>query len=167
MLVFALAAITGASAVAAWMVDRRRCRRRNEQGKCGACGNSWAETSPGEPYLIHGRLVCEDCAGRAKRRMPWELGALAAWVALAAGVTLAGAGLALLVVIPAAMGLATLGAVQLMKLANRNAQRRIAAGEFAGFNALGAEAKTDATEALADGLSGRDDMYHGVVTRHG
>ena len=151
MLVLTLTAVAGASAVAAWMVDRRRGRRRNEQGACGACGISWAETSSGDPYLIHGRLVCEDCAERAKRRMPWELGALAGWVALAAGFTLAGKGLALLLVIPAAMGIVTIGAVQLMKLANRDAQRRIAAGEFTAFNALGPEAKTVATEALADG----------------
>lgn len=151
MLVLALTAITGVSAVATWIADRRRCRRRNELGKCGACGIPWAEASPGEPYLIHGRLVCAGCAERAKRRMPWELGALAGWVALAGGVTLADEGLAQLVVIPAAMGLTTLGAVQLMKLANRNAQRRIAAGEFAGFNALGTSAKTDATDALTDG----------------
>lgn len=151
MLVLALTAVAGASAVAAWMVDRRRCRRRNEQGECGACGVSWAETSSGDPYLIHGRLVCEDCAEKAKRRMPWEIGALAGWVALAAGFTLADEGVALLLVIPAAMGIATLGAVQLMKLANRHAQRRIAAGEFAGFNALGTEARTDATESLTDG----------------
>jgi len=151
MLVLALTAVAGVSAVAAWMVDRRRCRRRNEQGACGACGISWAATPSGDPYLIHGRLVCEDCAERAKRRMPWELGALAAWVALAAAFTLADEGLALLLVIPAAMGIATLGAVQLMKLANRNAQRRIAAGEFAGFNALDTEAKTDTMDALTDG----------------
>ncbi len=151
MLVLVFAAAAGASATAAWLFDRRRARLRNKQGECGACGVSWAETPSGDPYLIHGRLVCEDCAERAKRRMPWELGALAGWVALAGGVTLAGEGLALLLVIPAAMGIATLGAVQLMKLANRNAQRRLAAGEFAGFNALGNEAKTDATEALTDG----------------
>ena len=54
-----------------------------------------------------------------------ELGALAGWVALAAGLTLADEGLALLLVIPASMAIATLGAVQLMKLANRNAQRPV------------------------------------------
>jgi len=151
-LLLALTAVAGASAVTAWVVDRRRCRRRNEQGECGACGISWAETSSGDPYLIHGRLVCEDCAEKAKCRMPWELGALAGWVALATGFTLADEGLALLLLIPAAMGIATLGAVQLMKLANRNAQRRIAAGEFTGFNELGTEAKTDGTESLSDGL---------------
>lgn len=137
MLVLTLAAVAGASAVTAWMLDRRRCRRRNEQGQCGACGISWAATSSGDPYLIHGRLVCADCAENAKRRMPWELGALAGWVALATGLTLADQGLALLVFVPAGMGIACLGAVQLMKLANRNAQRRIAAGAFPCFNALG------------------------------
>lgn len=150
MLVLTFAAVAGAGAVAAWMVDRRRCRRRNAQGHCGACGISWAATSSGDPYLIHGRLICESCAEKARRRMPWELGALAGWVAVAAGVTLADQGLALLVFIPAGMGIASLGAVQLMKLANRSAQRRIAAGEFPGFNALSNETKTDSTEALTD-----------------
>jgi hypothetical protein len=83
--------------------------------------------------------------------MPWELGALAGWVALATGLTLADQGLALLLFIPAGMGIASLGAVRLMKLANRDAQRRIAAGDFPGFNALGSERKTDSTEALPDG----------------
>jgi len=150
MLILTLAAVAGASAVMAWMVDRRRCRRRNERGQCGACGISWAETSSGDPYLIHGRLVCEDCAETAKGRMPWELGALVGWVALATGLTLADQGLALLVFVPATMGIACLGAVQLMKLSNRNAQRRIAAGEFPGFNALGTETDTDTMEALTD-----------------
>ena len=58
---------------------------------------------------------------------------------------------ALLVFIPAGMGLASLGAVQLMKLANRNAQRRIALGEYPGFDVLGTETKADATGALTDG----------------
>jgi len=151
MLILTLAAVAGASAVAAWIVDRRRCRRRNEQGRCGACGISWAATSSGDPYLIHGRLVCEDCAEKAKRRMPWELGALAGWVAVATGLTLADQGLALLVFIPAGMGIASLGAVRLMKLANRNAQRRIAASGFPGFNAQGTETDAASTGVLSDG----------------
>ena len=151
MLVLALTAVAVTSAVAAWTLDRRRCRLRNEQGECGACGVSWAETLSGDPYLIHGRLVCEDCAEKTKRRMPWELGALAGWVALATGFTLADEGLALLLFIPAGMAIATFGAVQLMKLANRSAQRRIAAGESADFNALGTEAETDAKASLTDG----------------
>lgn len=52
MLVLALTAVAVTSAVAAWTLDRRRCRLRNEQGECGACGVSWAETSSGDPYLI-------------------------------------------------------------------------------------------------------------------
>ena len=151
MLILTLSAVAGATAAIAWIADRRRCRLRNEQGQCGACGVSWAATSSGDPYLIHGRLVCEDCAEKAKRRMPWELGALAGWVALATGLTLADQGLALLVFIPTGMGLASLGAVQLMKLANRNAQRRIALGEYPGFDVLGTETKADATGALTDG----------------
>jgi hypothetical protein len=83
--------------------------------------------------------------------MPLELGALAGWVALATGFTLADQGLALLVFIPAGMGIVSLGAVQLMKLANRRAQRRIAAGEFPGFHAPGIETRADEREALPDG----------------
>jgi hypothetical protein len=148
MLVLVLTAVAGAGAVAAWVFDRRRCRRRNEQGECGACGRSWADTASGDPYLIHGRLVCEECAEKARRRMPWELAALAGWVALATGLTLADQGLALLVVIPVVTGIASLGAVQLMKLSNRNAQRRIAAGSFPGFGALGPGATTEPRDAL-------------------
>jgi hypothetical protein len=151
MLILTLAAVAGASAVAAWIVDRRRCRRRNERGRCGACGIWWAATSPGDPYLIHGRLVCEECAEKAKRRMPWEFGVLAGWVALATGLILADQGLALLVLIPAGMGIASLGAVRLMKLANRNAQRRIAAGGFPGLNAQGTETKAASTGVLSAG----------------
>ena len=73
MLVLALTAVAGVSAVAAWIADRRRCRQRNERGECGACSVPWGESGSGVPYLIHGRLVCEDCAEKAKRRMPWEL----------------------------------------------------------------------------------------------
>ena len=45
----------------------------------------------------------------------------------------------------------TLAAAQLMKLANRNAQRRIAAGGFPDFNALGTGAGTDANPAMTEG----------------
>ena len=154
MLVLALTSAAGA-AVLAWLVDQRRCRRRNEQGECGACGVSWAETPSGDPYLIHGRLVCEDCAEKAKRRMPWELGALAGWAALLTGLavtTLAtGSAKDAAFFIAGSMGVVVLGTVQLMKLANRNAQRRIAAGEFPDFNALVPETNTDAKAALDDG----------------
>ena len=156
MLVITLTAAACASAIVAWMLDRRKCHRRNKRGACGACSVSWAETPSGDPYLIHGRLVCEDCAETAKRRMPWELGALAGWSALiaaiATGNVLAGNGVAVMALSMAASTIVVpLGAVQLMKLANRRAQRRIAAGEFPDFNALGAEVNTDANGALTDG----------------
>ncbi len=156
MLVLALTAAAGASAIVAWMLDRRRCHRRNKQGACGACSVSWAETPSGDPYLIHGRLVCEDCAKKAKRRMPWELGALAGWSALiaaiATGNALAGNSVAVMAFsIAGSTIVVPLGAVQLMKLANRRAQRRIAAGEFPDFNALVTEANTAAKAALNDG----------------
>ncbi len=151
MLVLALSAVAGAGAVAAWLMDRRRGRRRNEAGACGACGASWADSPSGERYLIHGRLVCEDCAEQAKRRMPWEIGALAGWVGLVTGIVLAGEGMALLVFIPAGMGVAIVGAVQLMKLANWNAQKRIAAGEFPGFVGLEAGEEAEAGPELGPG----------------
>jgi hypothetical protein len=64
--------------------------------------------------------------------MPWHFGVLglAAGTA-AAGVALAEGGLATLILLPVASTVAmTLGAVHLMKAANRTAQRRIAAGKF-------------------------------------
>ena len=161
MLVLAFTAAAVASAVA-WMVDQRRCRRRNEQGECGACSVLWAETPSGDPYLIHGRLVCEGCAQKAKRRMPWQLGALGGWAAsiaaIAAGKALAGNGVAvMLFFIVGSAIVVPLGAVQLMKLANRRAQRRIAAGEFPDFNALGAEASTEPERSLPEGLNSAPD----------
>ena len=152
MLVLAFAAAAGASATAAWLFDRRRARLRNKQGECGACGVSWGETPSRDPYLIHGRLVCEECAEKAKRWMPWQLGALAGISALVTGLIVAGEGLAVMVFFPAGSTiLMTLGAVQLMKLANRSAQRRIAAGEFPDFEELGTGTSTDATAALTEG----------------
>ena len=151
----ALTFAASAGAVVAWLADRRRSRHRNGRGECGACGNSWAESDGS--HLIHGRLVCEECARKAKRRMPWELGALAGWAgliaAIGAGDVLAGnlAGAALLIVTPTILVL--LGTVQLMKLANRRAQRRIAAGEFPGLGASDAEGGT----ALTDGLNSAPD----------
>ena len=148
MLVLALTVAASAGAVVAWIADQRRSRHRNGRGECGACGRSWVES--GESYLIHGRLVCEECARKAKRRMPWELGALAGWAgliaAIGAGNVLAGnlAGAALLIVAPTI--LVPLGAVQLMKLANRRAQRRIAAGEFPGLGASDAEGGRSLTD---------------------
>ena len=137
MVELAAAAAAGASALAVWWRDRQRCRQRNESGACGACGARWPDTGPGEPYLIHGRLVCEPCAEKAKRRMPWHFGILGGSAALAAGLIVAGQGVVALVAFPIASTVAmTLGAVQLMKLANRKAQRRIVTGDYPDIRAV-------------------------------
>jgi hypothetical protein len=124
-----------------WMFERWRSGRRNRSGDCASCGTSWSSTSSGEPYLIHGRLVCEDCAEIARRRMPWHFAVIAGAAAAAGlGVAIGEGSLAMALLIPVGSTLAmTLGAVQLMKLANRNAQRRIADGEFPDLEALGQE----------------------------
>ena len=121
-----------------WMFERWRSRRRNRSGECAACGTSWHATPTGDPYLIHGRLVCEDCAAKARRRMPWHFGILGLATAVGTAFAVAGADLAIMILLPAASTVAmTLGAVQLMKLANRKAHRRIAAGEFPDIGTLG------------------------------
>lgn len=131
MEVLVLAAVACASASAAWLADRRRSRRRNRSGECAACGTPWADTLSGDPYLIHGRLICEVCAEKAKRRMPWQLGAIGGFAAVASGYAVAGHGATAIAVFSASSTVAmTWGAVQLMKLANRSAQKRIAAGDF-------------------------------------
>jgi len=86
--------------------------------------------------------------------MPWELGGLAAWVALVtavgAGRILAGnvAEVAALILVPTI--LVPVGAVQLMKLANRRAQRRIAAGELPGLMLPNASRDTGTDPVRAD-----------------
>lgn len=122
-----------------WMFERWRSARRNRRGSCATCGTSWRSTETGEPYLIHGRLVCEECADVARRRMPWHFGIIAGATAAAAlGIAWNEGGFVPGILFPVGTTLAaTLGAVQLMKLANRDAQRRIAAGEFPDIRALG------------------------------
>ena len=152
MLPLALTAAALGSVAIAWMFERRRSRRRNKQGECAACGVPWAATPSGDPYLIHGRLVCEECAEKAKRRMPWHFGILAAAAAIGTGLAVAGADLAVMILLPAGSTIVmTIGAVQLMRLANRNAQRRIAAGEFPDFEAVGAEKNTEPKPSLPEG----------------
>jgi hypothetical protein len=87
--------------------------------------------------------------------MPWELGALAVWSALLAGLavtTLAsGSALDVSFFIAGSTGGIFLGTVQLMKLANRRAQRRIAAGEFADFKSLGDDGSMEVRRNLTKG----------------
>lgn len=139
MLVLILTAVAGAGSVMAWMFDRRRSHGRNAAGRCGACGVSWAEPGSGERYLIHGRLVCETCADKARRRMPWELGALTAWAALLSGLAatniIMDSAKGIGFVIAGTSAFVLVGTVQLMKLANRRAQRRLATEEFAELEA--------------------------------
>ena len=122
-----------------WIFERWRSRRRNRNGSCATCGTSWSSTTSGEPYLIHGRLVCEDCAEIARRRLPWHFGIIGFAAATAAlGIALSEGGLVPGILFPVGTTLAmTVGAVHLMKLANRNARRRIAAGEFPDIQVVG------------------------------
>ncbi len=125
-----------------WMLERSRSRHRNQTGKCAMCGSVWQSVPSDDPYLIHGRLVCEPCAEKARRRMPWHFGTLGVAAAVGTGLAAAGAGLPAMVLLPAGSTIVlTLGAVRLMKLANRNAQRRIATGEFPDLQGLPAMAE--------------------------
>lgn len=74
--------------------------------------------------------------------MRWHFGILAVGAAFGStGLAVAGADIAIVALLPAAsVVVITVGAVQLMKLANRNAQRRIAAGEYPELEALKPEA---------------------------
>lgn len=128
-----VAGAVGASALAAWIVDHVRSRARNRRGACGACGQLWSDASA-ETYLIHGQLVCADCAAKARRRILWYFGTLTLMTAGAAALTVASEGLLVAVLLPLGMtGVMTAGTVYLMKLANRAAHARIARGEFPGF----------------------------------
>ena len=154
-----------------WMFERWRSRRRNRSGLCATCGTSWQATGSGEPYLIHGRLVCERCADVARRRMPWHFGILAgATAAVAFGIAWNEGGFVPGILFPVGTTLAmTLGAVQLMKFANRRAQRRIAAGEFPDLHALGAgeggATKEDPACTLQGAVAGRRPYRPGAPDR--
>ena len=69
--------------------------------------------------------------------MPWHLGILGIATAVATGGILAGGEATLMILLPIGATVAmTLGAVRLMKLANRSAQYRIATGDFPDLDAL-------------------------------
>lgn len=114
-----------------WWWHRSRSLRRNRHGECAACGSAWPATGSPELYLIQGRLVCEDCAATARRRMPWHFAVLAGAAAAATALAVLGSSSPALVLLPVGSTVVmTLGAVHAMKRANRNAQRRIASGRY-------------------------------------
>jgi len=120
-----------------WAFERWKSGRRNRRGACAACGVAWEAAESADPFLIHGRLVCEPCAEKARRRMPWHFGMLGLAAATATGIAVAGADVTAMILLPVgSVVVMSVGAVQLMKLANRNAQRRIAAGEFPDLDRL-------------------------------
>lgn len=135
---WAALAAAGLGVPLAWIFERRRSHGRNLDGACAACGRPWGETPDAEPYLIHGRLVCEPCAEKAKRRLPWHLATIGAAAAVGTGIAAVSSGSpTIMALLPASSSLLmTAGAVQWMKLANRSAQRRIAAGEYEAFEAV-------------------------------
>jgi hypothetical protein len=69
--------------------------------------------------------------------MPWHFGTLGLAAAVGTWLAAAGAGIPVMILLPAGSTIAlTLGAVRLMKLSNRKAQRRIVSGEFPDLQAL-------------------------------
>lgn len=137
MEVLAIAAVAGASALAGWLADRRNTRTRNANSQCAGCGDDQRGADSTELYLIHGRLVCADCAETAKKRTVWQFVGLAGAVAFATTMIALEKGMVGLLGVPLGTGLLmTAGTVHLMKLANRRAQARIAAGQGPAFTAL-------------------------------
>jgi hypothetical protein len=86
--------------------------------------------------------------------MPLQLGILVLLAVIAPAGTAADAGLPMIILLPtmATIGM-VLGAVQLMKFANRAAQRRIAAGEFPDLEALRLETPEEEVEGVLQGLA--------------
>ena len=141
MEILALAAFAGATALAGWIADRRRARTRNETTRCAACGDDLGGAATSDLFLIHGRLVCPGCAEGAKRKTVWQFVVLVGAIAFATGMIAAEQGVAALISVPVGTTLLmTVGTVQLMKLANRRAQRRIAEGADPVFAAIEASA---------------------------
>lgn len=152
MLVLLVAAAAGVTATAGWLVDQRKGHHRNEMGACGTCSTAWSDTASGGPYLMHGRLVCELCAGRAKYRMSWHFGFLMAAAAMASSLIVAGNGVVAMVLFPVGSTIVmTFGAVKLMKLANRDAQWKILVGDFPLCRLLDEQEIAEPTQTLLQG----------------
>jgi hypothetical protein len=119
------------AAVGSWLLARFRSRRRNAAAKCGSCGKEWSEIESPERFFVHGRLVCEDCATRAKGRLGWQFGLLGVASVLSSVAVLLGEDPAILALVPpAVVGTFAVGTISVMKLANRRAQAQIAMGSY-------------------------------------
>lgn len=95
-----------------WMFERWRSRRRNGKGQCATCGAGWDSTPAGEPYLIHGRLVCQGCAEKARRRLPWHFAILGLAAGIGTAFAVSSAGLVTIILLPVTSTIAmTVGAV--------------------------------------------------------
>ena len=111
-----------------WTAQWWRSGRRSRAGRCGNCARPW-DSGTENRFLVGGRLICSTCAGTIKKGMPWELGALSLILAGTAVLGLIVAeGLAWVLGPLVAFPLG-IGVLQLLKLANRRAQMRIATGE--------------------------------------
>lgn len=125
MEIMVIAAVTGVTAAAGWWADRRRAKRRNAGGACGSCGDAWGADRTLERYWIHGRLVCEACATRAKRRLPVHFAVLGVAGAFATTATALSGGMTAFALVPLVTAVALpVWAVKGMKQANRKALQK-------------------------------------------
>ena len=117
--------------VSAWLIEKLRSRRRNAAGKCAACGVAWSEITSPEHFLIHGRLVCEGCATRARGRLGWQFGFLGAAALFASLMILISEGPVIFALMPpATVSVMAVAGIGLMRRANRRAQAQVAAGTY-------------------------------------
>jgi hypothetical protein len=115
----------------AWWFERRRARRKNEEGRCSACSESWTDLGEPERYLIHGSLVCEGCAEATRGRILGHFGLLGGAGVFASAAVFLSQGATLFSLFPiSSVAVMGAGAVALMKRANRKAEAEIAAGTY-------------------------------------
>ncbi len=110
-----------------WHLRRRRARGRNDHGVCADCEASFA-MSARDRYLIQGRFVCATCARRARRRLARQVWLLAGAAVIGSGFALASPEPWMAILTAGGTLLGATAAFHVMKLANRRARARIAAG---------------------------------------
>ncbi len=115
-----------------WCAYRwRQMRRRNARGQCALCGASWTTTPQEDRFLIQGRLACRGCAIAARGRILRQFALLGGAGVLAATLILRAPASVLLLALPASSVIGGgIGALQLMKRANRRTLQKLRAGEF-------------------------------------